>query len=427
MQTKEASSARLENFRHLKINLPVKIALSVLLVLSVLPKIFNTRGFHYNLDLDVYRVGAQRVLDGQELYSGHFHIIGDTYLPFTYPPISALLFTPLAVMPYNLAAVLLVCATVTVTWWVLAHTVHAAARLDRASAGWVAVILTAVLIHLSPIHTTLAYGQINVLLMGMVFVDALVVPRRYRGLLTGAAVAIKLTPAVFGLWFLLRKDWGSILRMGAGTLGTTALAWLILPRDSLEYWTHTLRETGRIGNHEYALNQSINGLLYRFGLRTDDSSSLLWVVLVCVSLAVITYVMIKLLRVQAPIVALCVNSLFALLASPVSWNHHWSWAPVLLVALACYAIADPTSPLAAPRWLWIALVALGFVAFAFEPTAFVPFQEQRELEWNAWQALMGNSYLWWTILALLVMTIRLALYRGKTSDKTPVSEASSEA
>lgn len=421
MQTKEVASARLENFRHLKINLPVKIALSVLLVLSVLPKIFNTRGFHYNLDLDVYRVGAQRVLDGQELYSGHFHIIGDTYLPFTYPPISAVLFTPLAVMPYHLAAVLLVCATVAVTWWVLAHTVHSAARLDRSSAGWVSVVLTAVLIHLSPIHTTLAYGQINVLLMGMVFADALVVPRRYRGLLTGAAVAIKLTPAVFGLWFLLRKDWGSILRMGAGTVGTTALAWLILPRDSLEYWTHTLRETGRIGNHEYALNQSINGLLYRFGLRTDDSSSLLWVLLVCVSLAVITFIMIKLMQVQAPIVALCVNSLFALLASPVSWNHHWSWAPVLLVALACYAIANPTSPLASPRWLWVSLVVLGFAAFAFEPTAFVPFQEQRELEWNAWQALLGNSYLWWTILALLVMAIRLALYR----DKTPTSGASS--
>ncbi len=423
MQTTEAASTRLENFRHLKISLPVKVALSVLLVLSVLPKIFNTRGFHYNLDLDVYRVGAQRVLDGQELYSGHFHIIGDTYLPFTYPPISALLFTPLAVMPYHLAAIVLVCATVAVTWWVLAHTVHSAARLDRSSAGWVAVVLTAVLIHLSPIHTTLAYGQINVLLMGMVFVDALVVPRRYRGLLTGAAVAIKLTPAVFGLWFLLRKDWGSILRMGAGTVGTTALAWLILPRDSLEYWTHTLRETGRIGNHEYALNQSINGLLYRFGLRTDDSSSLLWVLLVCVSLAVIAFIMIKLMQVQAPIVALCINSLFALLASPVSWNHHWSWAPVLLVALACYAIANPTSPLASPRWLWVSLVVLGFAAFAFEPTAFVPFQEQRELEWNAWQALLGNSYLWWTILALLVMAIRLALYR----DKTPASGASSAA
>ena len=146
----EAASARLDNYRHLKISLPVKIALCVLLVLSVLPKIFNTRGFHYYLDLDVYRVGAQRVLDGQELYSGHFHIIGDTYLPFTYPPISALLFTPLAIIPFNLAAVLLVCATVTVTWWVFAHTLHTAARLDRTSAGWVSMAFTAALIHWSP-------------------------------------------------------------------------------------------------------------------------------------------------------------------------------------------------------------------------------------------------------------------------------------
>jgi len=62
-----------------------------------------------------------------------------------------------------------------------------------------------------------------------------------------------------------------------------------------------------------------------------------------------------------------------------------------------------------PRWLWTSLVVLGFAAFAFEPTAFVPFQEQRELDWNLWQVIVGNSYLWWTILALAVMTIHFAL------------------
>ena len=59
-------------------------------------------------------------------------------------------------------------------------------------------------------------------------------------------------------------------------------------------------------------------------------------------------------------------------------------------------------------------MVLGFAAFAFEPTTFVPFQEQRELEWNAWQALLGNAYLWWTILALVVMVIRLAPYRSNS-------------
>ena len=66
---------------------------------------------------------------------------------------------------------------------------------------------------------------------------------------------------------------------GLGAIGATGLAWLILPRDSVKYWTETLRETGRIGGEEYALNQSLNGLLYRLGLRTKTSEGVaqLWV------------------------------------------------------------------------------------------------------------------------------------------------------
>ena len=51
MQTMEAASPRTERFRHLTISRPVKIALSVVMVLSVVPKIINTRGFHYHLSL----------------------------------------------------------------------------------------------------------------------------------------------------------------------------------------------------------------------------------------------------------------------------------------------------------------------------------------------------------------------------------------
>lgn len=489
-----------ENYRRIHLRTSHKIALAVVGALSALAAVLDPRAlgalfggvgfpaFPYHLDLDVYRVGAQRVLDGLELYSGHFHIIGDIYLPFTYPPISALLFTPLAVLPYTASSVLLTLATVTLTWWILAHTVHLAAWVDRRSAAWVAVGLAAVLIHLSPIHTSITYGQINVLLMAMVFADAFIVPRRFRGLLTGLAVSIKLTPAVFGLWFLLRKEWGSVVRMGLGAIGATGLAWLILPRDSVKYWTETLRETGRIGGEEYALNQSLNGLLYRLGLRTKTSEgggaavgdgaangggvggqvgealrtaegmhgvhgvhgAQLWLVLVILALIVVAFVMVRLLRANAPIVALCVNALFALLASPVSWSHHWCWAPVLLVAIGSYALAeqntrkrapatsnDPTASdasadhddpaasdapagttstsratssftrtehaLAGPRWMWIALLITGFLAFALEPTTLVPFNDHRELDWNFWQRFAGNIYLWWTLIALLLL------------------------
>lgn len=522
-----------ENYRRIHLRTSHKIALAVVGALSALAAVLDPRAlgvlfggagfpaFPYHLDLDVYRVGAQRVLDGLELYSGHFHIVGDINLPFTYPPISALLFTPLTVLPYTASSVLLTLATVTLTWWVLAHTVHLAAWVDRKSAAWVAVGLAAVLIHLSPIHTSITYGQINVLLMAMVFADAFVVPRRFRGLLTGLAVSIKLTPAVFGLWFLLRKEWGSVVRMGLGAIGATGLAWLILPRDSVKYWTETLRETGRIGGEEYALNQSLNGLLYRLGLRTKtsegggaadgaavgdangaadggrvgdgsgggvgdgsgtaDGSSVgdasgggvgdqvgealrtaegmhgvhgaqLWLVLIIVALIVVAFVMVRLLRANAPIVALCVNAIFALLASPVSWSHHWCWTPVLLVAIGSYALAerntrkcapaasnvpvasdapaghdDPAASdapagttstsratssftrtdhaLVGPRWMWIALLITGFLAFALEPTTLVPFNDHRELDWNIWQQFVGNVYLWWTLIALLLLGV----------------------
>ena len=460
-----------EAVRRIHLRTSHRIALAVVGVLSALATLFDFHGFRYRLDLDVYRVGAQRVLDGLELYSGHFPIVGDIELPFTYPPISALLFTPLTVLPYTASSVLLTLATVALTWWVLAHTLHSAAHLDRRSAGWLAVGLAAVLVHLSPIHTSITYGQINVLLMAMVFADAFVVPRRFRGLLTGLAVSIKLTPAVFGLWFLLRKDWGSVVRMGVGTIGATALAWLIMPRDSLRYWTETLRETGRIGGEEYALNQSLNGLLYRLGLRAKtggedgvagevgevfgaDSGGApgaggaghqiaeagsnvaahgaqLWMVLVVIALFVVAFVMVRLLRANAPIAALCVNAVFALLASPISWSHHWSWAPVLLVAIGCYAFGwkrDPHSSLRenclrGPRWMWAVLLFVGFAAFSLEPTTLVPHNNHNELHWNFWHQIVGNAYLWWTLIALALLGwFARAPHPSRASEPTHTSE-----
>ena len=62
-------------------------------------------------------------------------------------------------------------------------------------------------VYLEPIPANFAFGQINVVLMTLVIADC--VPRRTpwpRGLLLGLAIALKLTPAVFLLYFLLRRD-----------------------------------------------------------------------------------------------------------------------------------------------------------------------------------------------------------------------------
>ena len=77
------------------------------------------------------------------------------------------------------------------------------------------------MIYLEPIAANFAFGQINVVLMTLVIADC--VPRRTpwpRGLLLGLAIALKLTPAVFLLYFAAaprrprRADRGRQLRRG---------------------------------------------------------------------------------------------------------------------------------------------------------------------------------------------------------------------
>lgn len=61
---------------------------------------------------------------------------------------------------------------------------------------------------IEPVRTAVYDGQVDVVLMALVVLDVLVIDRcRPRGLLIGVAAAVKLTPAVFVLYLLLRRDY----------------------------------------------------------------------------------------------------------------------------------------------------------------------------------------------------------------------------
>ena len=75
----------------------------------------------------------------------------------------------------------------------------------------IAIVAPAV-IYLEPIRSNFDFGQINVVMMTLVIADC--VPRKTpwpRGVLLGVAIALKLTPAVFLLYFLLRRDTRALL------------------------------------------------------------------------------------------------------------------------------------------------------------------------------------------------------------------------
>ncbi|WPF65459.1 MULTISPECIES: glycosyltransferase 87 family protein [unclassified Corynebacterium] len=346
--------------------------------------------FHlrYFLDFEVYRAGAQAFLHGESIYERDYDM-GIVTLPFTYPPFAALLFAPLAWLPSALGAVLLFAINTACLWWVMVLTLRWCAP-QLHSLAWAACALPVMLVS-EPVRETLFFGQINLILMAIVSTDILgkrlPIP---RGVLVGLAAAIKLTPAVFGLYFLVKRDWKAAAWAVGSGLGFTVLAALISPHNSLVYWLHTLSNTGRIGSPFYASNQSLQGFLYRLEVPPATLSTL-WIIGSVLCVAAVAWTMHRLLSVGAVPAALVLNSLIALICSPISWSHHWVWLiPALIVtgaaarrsrAMMALTAAIAAAILAAPHWL-------------------LPTNDARELEWPLWALPLGNAYL---VLALLIL------------------------
>ena len=234
-------------------------------------------------------MGGQAWLDGRPLYRGDvlFHTPIGLNLPFTYPPLAAIVFCPFAWLHMPAASVaitvltlvLLIVSTVIVLTgldvWNTSALVPGPAWLRRL---WLAVVIVAAAsIWLEPITSNFAFGQINVVLMTLVIADC--VPRRTpwpRGLLLGLGIALKLTPAVFLLYFLLRRDNRAALTAVASFAAATLLGFVLAWSDSWEYWTHTVHHTDRIGEAALNTDQNIAGALARIGLG-EHERFLLWV------------------------------------------------------------------------------------------------------------------------------------------------------
>lgn len=331
----------------------------------------------YHLDADVYRSGAQAVLDGAPLY-GQLYEVGGTALPFTYPPLAALLFTPLRIVPLPAAGALLTVLSLGCLWLVLAVTLRAVGA-DWRLAVWVMPVAAL----FEPVRDTVSFGQINLVLMALVVCDTLGRRRVTTGALAGLAAAVKLTPAVFILFFLLRRDYRSAAVMVFTAVAATLAAAAVLPRTSWTYFTDTLLHTGRIGDLGYSKNQSLAGVLTRL---TDAGwADYVWLSGVAGVLAWGLFAGWRVRR-DRPLL-LAVVAMVSVLCSPVSWSHHWVWLIVVVLA-------------AASRRPWLAAAAV--VVSLLPPHALLRHDHGAEYDWGLIEHLLGNSFV---ILALAVLAV----------------------
>jgi alpha-1,2-mannosyltransferase len=360
----------------------------------------------YRIDLDVYRIGGSVWLRHEDLYGVLPVTSGGARLPFSYPPIAAVLLSPLSLMPMAVAGTVLTLSSVALTALVLRVFLRSVAG-PRAGSWWTLGWLLPVALFLEPVRNTLDYGQVNIALMALVSVDCLTPnPRWPRGAAVGLAAAVKLTPAAFVLFFLCRGD-----RRAAGTAAVsfaaaTAAGFLLAWHDSVRYWTSIVFQTGRAGSLIYAANQSIQGVLGRAGLDPGTrAGTAVWLALCAVVLVLAWYAMREARARSADAWALSLNAFAALLISPISWSHHWVWAEPGLLVLAVLSWRGR-------HRAGLATAAAGLVVLAAAPQWWFPHGANRESHWAVWQQIAGSSYV---IVAVVVLVLAATAWRPRRS------------
>ncbi len=315
-------------------------------------------GRPYNFfDLRIYHGAVVWWAGGGDLYN---YIAPDITLGFTYPPFAAIAMVPMAALSVTAAGYLNLVVSLAVLAVVL--TVLLVPLAERY--GWSAWFAVALAVPLAaatePIRETLGYGQVNVLLFGLIVADLVALRRRYRagvghtlrpaGLLRrlwadgawagvgiGLATAVKLTPALFICYLLVTRQWRAALTAAATAVAVTVGAFLVASHESSTYFTNVLWQTERVGVADMTPNQSLAGVLARL-YDSPVTPGLLWLAFAMLMLAVGLSRAANAHAEGDELTAFTLVGLTANVISPISWTHHLVFVVPAIIVLADNAL-----------------------------------------------------------------------------------------
>ncbi len=337
------------------------------------------------LDMQVYRVGANALLAGDDIYQAKEPVTG---LPFTYPVFAAMVFAPFAAVPLWLARAAILYLSLASLVFVCWLTLREQFRWQGGPSLVRVLSIALACVALHPVLDTLLFGQVNLLLMAAVVADILVVRSRFRGVLVGLATAIKLTPGLFIVYFLVTGQWRAARNAALTFAATVLLGLAVQPSGAWAFWTGYMLDPDRTGNFTYAGNQSLSATVARF-TRDAEPAPLLTLGLSAVVVLLALTVARRLHHRGEALASVCVVAVAALLVSPISWTHHWVWCiPAFVVAVAWTREERP-------RWrramLWAA-VGIAAAVFLSGPMRFLPKNDLLELQHTHAQQTIANSF-----------------------------------
>ncbi|ORW17998.1 alpha-(1-2)-phosphatidylinositol mannosyltransferase [Mycolicibacter nonchromogenicus] len=328
------------------------------------------------VDLHVYISGAAALAQPGALYDYVYaDQTPDFPLPFTYPPFAAVVFYPLHFLPFGLVALVWQIGTMAAVYGAVRlcqRLLGAAPLLRRASLNRRSAMLwTAAGIWTEPLRSTFDYGQINVILVLAVLYAVYSQRWWVSGLLVGLATGLKLTPAIAGVYLAGARRWAAAVFSAVVFAGTIAVSVWVTGDQARRYFTELLGDAHRVGPIGTSFNQSWRGGISRIlGHDAGYSPPVLIAIGVTAVLAVLAW---RALNGTSagfdPLGSLLVVELFGLLASPISWTHHWVWLLPLMIWLFYGPWSDrPGARILGWGWLALTLIGVPWLLSFFQPT-----------------------------------------------------------
>lgn len=407
-----------------------------------------------HFDVYVYWYALNNWFSGNSLYD--WYALPDYKMyPFTYPPFGAWALSPLTWFDYETAARLMIMAIALQTAVIVAlvgRSLGWSWGSAFAIAPWAAILVQQCL---EPFTQSVGFAQVNTAMMALVMIDV-AAPDSWkgRGVASGLAAAIKLTPAIAVLIFLLRRQWRSAITMVATSLAVTLLSWVISPGESTRFFFDAMWDPQRAGDAYYTSNQNLKGFVAR--ALPENTWSIAWAIAVVLALVAAVWLCLRIqaaatsvvtphviyddaapgpLNAAAPATGATVSAASAALATPAGDAVELAAsdavaapdavattpaAPVLpenLATLLTAAVIMTLGLLVSPitwshHWVWglasvVALIAvtlrlksapLAAVAlvqgalFIMAPHWWFSHGQVNELHWNVAEQLVGSSY-----------------------------------
>ena len=218
------------------------------------------------VDLSVYINAARIALAHGNVYEPHV-----SQIPFNYPPTSLLFFSPLAILPKSITAVIFLFASVTsllISIWLLTEMLFT--KTKRLIAF---LLFSAIFMQYFPTKFTLTLGQINLIILLLITTAFYFFKKNkdmHSGIFLGIATLIKIFPCFLILFFIKEKKWKTvfsfIITVGVG-IGLTLL--FFSPSLIIFYFESVAGNLFLQGGEMSYFDQSLNSFLLRLSVASD--------------------------------------------------------------------------------------------------------------------------------------------------------------